>query len=137
MLSYKRSARVGALLQEEISKIIQEIKNPQMGFVTVTGIKLTDDLQQARVFYSVIGNEETVQHTADILKESIPEIRHKIAERMNLRRVPSVLMQYDETPAKAARVFELLNRIKTEEEVAGKPEEKPEQPAPKRKKKKE
>jgi len=116
MQSFKRSTRVAELLQQHISKIIQEMNNSEMGFVTVTGIKLTDDLLDARVYYSVLGSDEQVLNTQNILNESIPEIRHQIAVRLNLRRTPTLIFDLDTTAERATKVFELLARIKSGEE---------------------
>jgi ribosome-binding factor A len=115
MLSYKRSVRIAELIQKEIAKIMQEFKNPEIGFVTITGVKLTDDLLDARAYYSVIGSQEEVERTKAIIKNSIPEIRHQLALRLNLRRTPTLIFSYDDTPEKAAHVFELLEQIKTED----------------------
>jgi len=116
MQGYKRSARVAELLQQEISKIMLELQERGgMGFVTITGVKLSDDLQNARVFYSVIGTDDEIANSHKILKESLSEIRHMVAVRLNLRRTPVINFEYDETPQKAGRVFEILEKIKTEE----------------------
>src|SRR3989339_873136 len=119
MRGYKRSARVAELLQQEISKIMLELQERGgMGFVTITGVKLSDDLQNARVFYSVIGTDDEIANSHKILKESLSEIRHMVAIRLNLRRTPVINFEYDETPQKASRVFEILEKIKIEEPPA-------------------
>lgn len=114
MLSYKRSVRVAELLQQEISKIVMELNNPGLGFVTVTGVKLTDDLQQARIFYSVIGNNEEIERSGKILHDALPSIRHLIAEKINLRRTPSLTFEFDTTPSRAERIFSILEQISAE-----------------------
>lgn len=136
MQQYKRATRVGELIQQEISKIVLDLKQPGVGFVTITGVKLTDDLQQARVFYSILGGEEEVARTKTVLHDAIPMIRHELAVRLNLRRTPSIFFVYDETPERASRIFSILEKIKSDETTPGpelkKPEE-PEKPAPKKK----
>lgn len=117
MQSYKRSARVAELIQQELAKIIQDMKNSEIGFTTITSVTLTDDLQTARAFYSVIGSEEEIMKTSAVLKDSVREIRHELAVRLNLRRTPTLEFVFDETPAKADRIFELLEKIKTEEPI--------------------
>lgn len=116
MLSYKRSVRVAELLQQEISKIVQELRTPELGFVTVTGVKLTDDLQESRVFYSVIGSPEDVARSGELLQAMLPEIRHQVAMRVNMRRTPTIELVYDDTSEKANRIFEILNQIHDEEQ---------------------
>ncbi|MHB9154070.1 MAG: ribosome-binding factor A, partial [Endomicrobiales bacterium] len=94
----------------------------------------TDDLQSARVFYSVIGGEEEKERTRTVLKDSIPSIRRELAHTLNLRRTPSLFFVYDETPERANRVFTLLEKIHAEEPAGHpEPETAPEKP-PKKKK---
>ena len=97
-------------------KILQEMKDPGLGFVTVTEVKLSMDLKTAKVYYSVIGEEEQRRHTSEALTRARAYIRHEIATRMSLKRVPQIEFEYDETPRRAARISELL-RIISEEEI--------------------
>jgi ribosome-binding factor A len=127
MQNYKRSTRVGELIQKEISKIIQEIKDPGLGFVTITGVKLTDDLQDARVFYSVIGSDDARKKTDEVLQESLKSIRHELASRINMRRTPSLTFSYDDTAEKATRIFELLEKLDKEEKPPQQEEKPPQQ----------
>ena len=115
MLSYKRSVRVAEQIQKVVAGVIQELKEPGLGFVTVTGVKLTDDLLDARVFYSVFGTPEVVENTKKIIENSAPEIRHELAFRLNLRRTPTLTFSYDDTPERASHVFEILEHIKDED----------------------
>jgi ribosome-binding factor A len=127
---------VGELIQQEVSRIVQDLKDPGLGFVTVTGVKLSDDLKFAKIFYSVIGSPEDVKRSGDVLKRKTPEVRHELASRLNLRRTPEIRFDFDETPERASRIFTLLEKIKEEESAAPKPEEKPEEkPETKQKKK--
>lgn len=118
MLSYKRSVRVAERVQQEISKIVQELKNPNpgLGFVTITEVRLSDDLRNARVYYSVIGSEAEVKESRAIIEHSVSEIRHQLALRLNMRRTPMLQFEYDETGKRATRIFEILEKIKSEEE---------------------
>lgn len=127
MQSYKRAVRVGELIQRELSKIVQEMKNPGVGFITLMHVTLTDDLQTARAFYSVIGTDEEIGQAAEVLKQATRDIRHQLALRLNLRRTPTLEFVFDDTPAKASHVFELLDRIKAEESSDENPEELPDE----------
>ena len=117
MLAYKRSTRVAELLHQEISKIVLDIKDSGFGFVTITGVKLSDDLQDARIYYSVIGSEEQIRATSEILRANLPQIRHQIAVRVNLRRTPALTIEYDHTPENASKIFEILEKINNEGKV--------------------
>lgn len=119
MHTYKRSARVKELIQQELSKIIQEFKKPGLGFVTITEVKLTDDLQTCRAFYSVYGSEDDIKRTIFILKEETPSIRFELGRRVAMRRVPTLTFTFDDTPQKATRIFSLLEHIKDEEPGQG------------------
>lgn len=139
MLSYKRSVRVAEQIQQVISRIVQEIKTPGFGFVTITGVKLTDDLQDARVYYSVIGSADDVQRSGEIMQESLPNIRHELAQRLNLRRTPSLTLSFDRTPERAHRIFSLLEQLQHEPPVAApppEPQDLPPAPRPRRSTKK-
>ena len=117
MHGYKRSDRVAELIQQEISRIVREIKNPGMGFVTITGVKVSADLLDATIFYSVIGTEEEVTQSVEIIEKSVKSIRHELAVGLNLRRTPVIVFKYDDTAEKANRIFELLEKISREEPV--------------------
>jgi ribosome-binding factor A len=114
MLGYKRSDRVGELILHEISKIVQEFKESDIGLITITHVKLTDDLQDARIFYSVLGSEEQVRNGQMLMKNSLPSIRHELARRLNLRFTPRLSLEVDTTPQTASRIFELLEQIEKE-----------------------
>jgi len=112
--SYKRSDRVGELIQQTVSESVREIRELNAGLVTIMGVKLTDDLLSARIFYSVFGSEEDKKKAAGILKEKTKEIRHQLAEKLNLRRTPTIIFEYDDTNETADKVFELLKKIDNE-----------------------
>jgi len=114
MHSYKRSERISKLLHIEISKIIQQLKDPRLGLVTVTDLVLTDDLSEAKVFFSLIGSEEKSSDIADILTKASGFIRHKLCERVYLKEVPNLRFIYDDTSIKAVRIFSILDRIAEE-----------------------
>jgi ribosome-binding factor A len=114
--SYKRSARVGALIQHTVSEILREIRDlSEAGLVTVMSVKLTDDLQDCKIFYSVFGNEEDKKKAGEILKDKTKEIRYNLAARLNLRRTPTLLFIYDDTNETASKVFDLLEKIERED----------------------
>ena len=115
MASYKRTERVSRLLQEEVSKIIQqEIKDPKIGFVTVTKAEISPDLQQVKVFISIYGDDKSMQKSMQVLDKAKPFIRREIGRRIKLRYTPDIHFRYDETAEKASRIFKLLNELKSE-----------------------
>ena len=113
---YKRSDRVGELLRGEITRIVQrEMKNPKLGFVTITEVKVTDDLKFARVYYSVYGSEKNKKETAEILKVASSFIRRQIGGKIKLKHIPRIDFFYDRTPEQAAHISELIEKIKRKE----------------------
>jgi ribosome-binding factor A len=115
-LSYKRSVRVGELIQQTVSSILREMKSLDTGFVTVMGASLTDDLLNCKIYYSVLGSEEDKKKIAGILKKSIKQIRHKLALRLDLRYIPTISFVYDDTNEKAMKVFDILQKIEEEKD---------------------
>jgi ribosome-binding factor A len=113
-LSYKRSVRVGELIQQTVSKIVRELRDLDSGLVTVMGVKLTDDLLNCRIYYSVFGSQEDKNKAQNVLKKNTKEIRHKLAMYLNLRRTPEIVFVYDGTNENAAKVFDLLKKIEKE-----------------------
>lgn len=124
MVDYKRSLRVSELLREEISQIItQKLKDPLIGMVTVTGIKLTDDLKSARVYIGILGNVESRENSLRGLHRATNWIRNELGHRVDLKYLPAIKFIYDETFEYAENIESLLKKIKTVEE--GGPTEKP------------
>lgn len=111
----KRTERVARLIQNEISKIIQQdINNPKVGFVTVMGVTLSSDLKHAKVFVSIYGDKKSKQQTMKALVKSIYFIKKEIAARIKLRHVPEIHFCNDETAEQIAHISEIFNRIHKE-----------------------
>ncbi|MFQ5442938.1 MAG: 30S ribosome-binding factor RbfA [Thermodesulfobacteriota bacterium] len=112
--NYKRSDRVGDLVREEIASMILrgEIKDPRVGFVTITAVKMTPDLKEAKVYFSQIGGEEEKRHSIEGLKSAVGYIRRNLAKRLNLKHIPSLSFFFDETLEYAEHIDEVLDRIK-------------------------
>jgi ribosome-binding factor A len=117
---FKRAERVAGLLKEEISKIIQfDLKDPRLGFVTVTGVRLTDDLRDARVFCGILGDAPAREATLEVLEHAAPFIRKEVGARCRLRYSPVITFHLDETAEKAARIERLLREVRDGEEPQG------------------
>ena len=113
MASYRLS-RVRELLLRELSDIIQRMKDPRVGFVTVMDVEVTRDLKKATMFVSVVGDEQAKKEATEALQKALGHIRHEVAQRVELRHVPELEVVYDETSERAARVSALLDRIQEE-----------------------
>lgn len=123
MMSH-RAHRVGEQMKKELSDIIgRKIKDPRIGFVTVTGVEVTGDLQQATVFISVLGDEDQKENTLKGLAKAKGFIRSEIGNRIHLRKTPEILFEWDESVAYGNRINSLLHQLHSDEKPLEKNEE--------------
>lgn len=119
-----RTVRLGEQIRQDLTELLaREVRDPGIGFVTLTRVRVTDDLQQARVFYTTLGEGVDAQKTARALARATPYLRRALAGRLGLRRVPELTFAVDASLANQARVEELLEQIKRDddERAAGLP----------------
>jgi ribosome-binding factor A len=116
MLPYKRSQRVGDLVREEVADIIMtRLKDPRIGFVTVTGADMSDDLKMARIFVSILKPEDRDQ-TLSILNDAKPFIRSALGKRLKMKFTPNFEFRLDTAIEYGSKIDSLLRKIKTEDE---------------------
>ena len=114
-MSRVRNSRVGEQMKKELSQIIQqEIKDPRIGFVTVTGVGVTGDLQEAKVYISVMGNDEQKENSVKALQRAKGFVRSEMGKRIQLRHTPDLLFKIDESIEYGSKIENLLNDIKKE-----------------------
>lgn len=102
-------------MKQEIADILmRKIKDPRIGFVTVTDVDMSDDLKNAKVFVSVYGGDKI--ETLKGLKSAAPFVRGELGRRMRLRVVPEILFRFDSTVEHGAHIMELLREIEQKEE---------------------
>lgn len=112
-----RHDKVAKTLQKEISSIIHdELKDPRLGFVTLTRVELTQDMRFAKVFYSVLGNEQEYQKTQQALESALGFIKKLVSQRIRLRFAPDILFKEDHSVEYSVRIDEILNQIKAEQQ---------------------
>ncbi len=87
--------------------------DPGIGFVTITRVQMTPDLQQARVFYTSLGDDKARTNTERAIERARSFLRRQIGSRLRLRRVPELIFVYDESIASQDRIERLLNEIRT------------------------
>ena len=105
----QRMISVGREVQRAIAKILSdEIDDPLIGFVTVTDVEMSPDLRHAKVYLSVLGSEEEKADSMKGIRRAGKFIRGQLADRVELRYVPSLRFELDETAEKAQRIEELL-----------------------------
>jgi len=111
MDEYKRSERVGDQIRMEIADILMtKVKDPRIGFVTVTTVKVSDDLRNAKVFISVLGTDAA--RSFEGLDKARSFIRSELGRRMKLRFVPELSFHEDHTTEEAAKVYKLMEKMK-------------------------
>ena len=116
-MTYKRADRVNALLQRELGTIIsEELRDPRIGFTTVTAVEITNDLRTARVHVSVLGDDEQIASTMKAIEEAKPYLRHELGSRIELRFVPELVFVSDRSAERSARISTLLRQAKEREE---------------------
>lgn len=113
-----RPDRVGEQIRQELSQILsQQVQDPGIGFLTLTRVKVTPDLQLARVLYTVFGDEKQRKETQKALERALPYLRRQIGSRIRLRRVPDLQFFYDESVAHQDRIEKILIDLKHEREA--------------------
>lgn len=116
--TYKRAERVSDQMKQEIADILmRKIKDPRIGFVTVTEVVVADDLRNAKVFVSVYGAEKTA--TLKGLESAAAFIRSELGKRMRMKFIPELLFRYDDSVERGAHINELLHEIHDKDEEKG------------------
>ncbi|TFE02801.1 30S ribosome-binding factor RbfA [Jeotgalibacillus salarius] len=111
-----RSNRVGEQMKKELGDIIgRKMKDPRIGFVTVTDVEVTGDLQQATVYITVLGDEEQRENTLRGLAKAKGFIRSEIGQRIRLRKTPELLFEFDESIETGNRIESLIRDLKERE----------------------
>ncbi|ETI70328.1 30S ribosome-binding factor RbfA [Neobacillus vireti] len=112
-----RANRVGEQMKKELGDIIsRKIKDPRIGFVTVTDVEVTGDLQQAKVYISVLGDEEQRENTLKGLAKAKGFIRTEIGQRIRLRKTPEIIFEWDESIDYGNRIETLLHQLHTDDD---------------------
>jgi ribosome-binding factor A len=111
----RRPERVADILREEISQIVgYELEDPRLTMVTVTDVRLSDNLRDAQVFVTVIGDEAEHQLALSALRHAAPYVRKQLSLSLNLPRTPEIHFVRDRVEEKGERVDQLLEKIEQE-----------------------
>ena len=113
-----RPDRVGDQIRQELSELLSRgaVHDPGIGFITLTRVKVSPDLQVARVYYTSLGDEAARRQTAKALERATGFFRRHVGDRLQLRRVPELQFQFDESIAHQDRVEQILRELHEEEE---------------------
>ena len=114
---YKRSEKVAEAIHEMVGELlIKGLKDPRIGFVTITGVKITDDLRNATVYFSVIGTDAEKVDTIHGLNSARGFIRKELGKNLRMRHVPEVVFRYDESIEYGNHIETLLKEIAAKDE---------------------
>ena len=116
--NHKRADRVSDLLKEEISQmLLKEVKDPHIGFMTITGVDVSRDLQVAKVFYTILGDEKQASESAQALNRVSPFIKRQLGKRLRMRYIPDIIFRYDHSLEYGSRIDTILNQLNDPEEI--------------------
>ena len=111
----KRTERVGSLLQMELGKLILErVKDPRLGFITITHVKVTSDLKAAVVFFTVMGDETKKRDSLNVLKRAAGFLQREIGYDLRMRYTPRLQFELDDMVDKSFEIEEVIKKIGTD-----------------------
>jgi ribosome-binding factor A len=118
-----RPDRVGDQIRKELSEMLArgDVHDPGIGFITLTKVQVSPDLQKARVFYTSLGDPKARIETAKALDRATPYFRRQIGGRLRLRRVPEIEFRFDETIQHQDRIEQILRDLREEEAARAAP----------------
>ena len=116
MSTHNRPERVAHLLQQRLAEAFARgLKDPRLGFVTITGVKMSPDLREARIYWTVHGDPEQRKHTAKGLDNARGFLRREIGASLKLRVVPDLHFTYDEAIDRGERIEQLIRQVHDED----------------------
>ncbi|TMB08681.1 MAG: 30S ribosome-binding factor RbfA [Deltaproteobacteria bacterium] len=116
MTSHHRPERVAQMVQELLGELFARgMRDPRIGLVTITGVKMSPDLREARVFWTVHGDAEQRKHTGRGLDKARGFLRHEIGVQLKLRVTPELSFTYDEAIDRGERIEQLIRQVHDEE----------------------
>jgi ribosome-binding factor A len=108
-----RPERLAEIIKKEVSDMLRdELKDPRIGFVTITGVEVSTDLRYARIFFSVLGSEEEAKASLEALNRARGYVRSELGRRIRLRYAPEISFKLDPSIQRGIRVMELLHDVK-------------------------
>lgn len=92
--------------------LINGVKDSKIGYITVTDVKLTNDLSYAYVYFTIIGNEDRIQVTLDALNRAKGYLKKEIAQKVKMRKVPEFIFKYDDALENGNKIEKIINELK-------------------------
>ena len=111
-----RQEKLGELIAIELSELLRtRVKDPRVGFASITRVEVSGDLRHAKIFVSVMGTPEEQADTMKGLKNATGYLRHELATRIVLRYIPDIVFKLDTSIAEGARILDLIHKVEEEE----------------------
>ncbi|HEX6658048.1 MAG TPA: 30S ribosome-binding factor RbfA [Ilumatobacter sp.] len=125
-MSSQRPTRVGEQIREDLSELLaREVHDPGIGFITLTRVEVTPDLQIARAFYTSLGDDKAKRESKRALERAAPFLRRQLGRRLRLRRTPELQFFYDESIERHDRIERILQEIQAERTATAADDERP------------
>ena len=119
-MKFKRADRVAELIMAEISDILlKEVKDPRLHAVTITGVKVTDDLRNVKIYFVELGKDECSPEISDAIGRARGFVRRELGKRLQLRVVPEIMFVHDQSFGYGNRIEKLLSEIAKQEATNG------------------
>jgi ribosome-binding factor A len=116
----QRPSRVGEQIREDLTELLtREVHDPGIGFLTITHVRVTPDLHQARVYYTTLGDQKARRESARALERAAPFLRRQLGRRLRLRHTPELEFFFDESIERHDRIEQILQQIQTERAESG------------------
>ena len=106
-----RMRRMNEAIRESLAEGLVELKDPRIGFVTVTGVETSSDLRHARVFVSVLGSEKTREQTLRGLESAHGVLQARLASELRMKRTPQLVFEYDPSVERGVRMSQLIDEL--------------------------
>jgi ribosome-binding factor A len=110
--------RVNEAVRETLAEALGELKDPRIGFVTVTGVDTSTDLRQARVYVSVLGNERKREESLAGLRSAHGVLQARLASELRMKRTPQLTFEYDPTVAEGVRMSQLIDELAPDDDTS-------------------
>ena len=112
MARYQRTDRINEQLRQEVSILVRDaVRDPRVGLVTITAVETSPELDHAKVYVSVMGDDAEKDAAIQGLRSAAPFIRTQLSKQLHMRRVPELHFQYDRVLAEASRIESLLREV--------------------------
>ena len=116
----QRTRRLGERIREIVAEQLMEMKDPRIGFVTVTDVRVSTDVAHAQVFYTVLPDDTaTREQTAEGLASAVPAVRRELGRRLRTRNTPAIVFTDDPVPGHGRRIEELIASTREEDRQSG------------------